>query len=136
MPNPKVPPGLKLLRTDEISGTTPAGRKPPTVAKLPRVVPPVPESVRADPVAFAEWRRMTPILQPARLLHEPHDRARGVLPGCKSLPAGARALCPGGGVLPRGARPGPLPPGLGGQFGLAPATDDVPRRRFGLCRTA
>ena len=44
MPNPKVPPGLKLLRTDEISGTTPAGRKPPTVAKLPRVVPPVPSS--------------------------------------------------------------------------------------------
>jgi phage terminase small subunit len=107
------------------------------VAKLPRVVPPVPESVRADPVAFAEWRRMTPILQRARLLHEASQTALAAycLAVSRSLQAHAR-YARGGGVLPRGARPGPLPPGLGRTVRPDPATDDVSRRRFGLCRTA
>jgi phage terminase small subunit len=126
MPNPKVPPGLKLLRTDEISGTTPARRKPPTVAKLPRVVPPVPESVRADPVAFAEWRRMRPILQRARLLHEASQTALAAycLAVSRSLQAHAR-YAPGEASyrevpdLDRSRR------AWAGQFGLTPATEDV-----------
>ena len=70
MAHPPVPPGLRILRTDEITGTDSRGRKAPKIANLPRVTPSAPDWIRSDPNAHAEWRRVTPVLGRVRLMHD------------------------------------------------------------------
>ncbi len=78
MPNPRIPPGLKLLRADPVTGRDNRGRRAPTVANLQRTVPDMPDYVRKDPVALTEWNRVIPILMRCRLLHDGSSTAVGL----------------------------------------------------------
>jgi phage terminase small subunit len=70
MGNPRTPPGLKLLRSDPITGRDSRGKRAPTVANLPRYVPEIPAIVAKDQLALQCWRWATPTLQRAHLLHD------------------------------------------------------------------
>jgi phage terminase small subunit len=126
VPQPKIPPGLKILRNDPVTGRDTRGKRAPSIANLPRIVPDVPSYVAEDSVARAEWDRVVPILQRARLLHEASQTAVGLYCAAVSRAIYAHRLyLSGEGSYRELADMDRAVRAWAGQLGLTPATEDV-----------